>query len=132
MKKSTIIETEITADQVIGLNQALGFLLGVELKELGVEIMWIVVRAVNQIKPLFKEIQEMSEKLNKEFYEQDEKTQLFAVKKGLEDQANQAEKEIKNVKFVFSASQIDFAKIEKVKGLTGLHIFQLEPILKVA
>jgi flavoprotein len=131
MKKSTITETEINANQIVGLNQALGFLLGIELKDLGVEITWTVVRAANQITVFFKEIEEMSKKVNKEFYEQHEETKKFSYKKGLEEQAKQAENAIENTKFSVNISQIDFSKIEKVKGLTGLHILQLEPILKV-
>jgi flavoprotein len=131
MKKSTITETEINANQIVGLNQALGFLLGIELKDLGVEITWTVVRAANQITVFFKEIEEMSKKVNKEFYEQDEETKNFSYKKGLEEQAKQAENAVENTKFSVNISQIDFSKIEKVKGLTGLHILQLEPILKV-
>jgi|GEM_PF-6707829 hypothetical protein len=131
MKKSTITETEINANQIVGLNQALGFLLGIELKDLGVEITWTVVRAANQITVFFKEIEEMSKKVNKEFYEQDEETKNFSYKKGLEEQAKQAENAVENTKFIVNISQIEFSKIEKVKGLTGLHILQLEPILKV-
>lgn len=131
MKKSTITEIEINANQIVGLNQALGFLLGIELKDLGVEITWTVVRAANQITVFFKEIEEMSKKVNKEFYEQDEETKNFSYKKGLEEQAKQAENAVENTKFSVNISQIDFSKIEKVKGLTGLHILQLEPILKV-
>lgn len=131
MKKSTITETEINANQIVGLNQALGFLLGIELKDLGVEITWTVVRAANQITVFFKEIEEMSKKVNKEFYEQDEETKNFSYKKGLEEQAKQAENAVENTKFSVNISQIEFSKIEKVKGLTGLHILQLEPILKV-
>jgi flavoprotein len=132
MKKSTITETEINANQIVGLNHALGFLLGIELKDLGVEITWTVVRAANQITVFFKEIEEMSKKVNKEFYEQDEETKKFSYKKGLEEQAKQAENTIENTKFSINISQIDFSKIEKVKGLTALHVLQLEPILKVA
>jgi hypothetical protein len=73
----------------------------------------------------------MSKKVNKEFYEQDEETKNFSYKKGLEEQAKQAENAVENTKFSVNISQIEFSKIEKVKGLTGLHILQLEPILKV-
>jgi dissimilatory sulfite reductase (desulfoviridin) alpha/beta subunit len=127
-----LIETEITPSQVTGLNQALGFLLGVELKELGVGNTWAVVRATNRLKPIVLDIQEMWKKVAQEFYEQNEQTEQTFYKKGLEEQAKKAEKEIENTKFNLKIPQIEFSKIEEVKGLTALHILQLEPILKVS
>lgn len=127
-----VIETEITPSQVTGLNQALGFLLGVELKELGVGNTWAVVRATNELKPIVLDIQEMWKKVAEEFYEQNKQTEQAFYKKGLEEQAKKAEKEIENTKFTLAIPHIEFSEIEKVKGLTALHVLQLEPILKVA
>lgn len=124
------IPNTFTADQIIGISTGLAFLFPKELEKIGVDLAWDVVINQNTITPIVKIINEMGQKINREFYEQSE-TQGSPMKiiKGKEDACREAEKALSEKSFVLDLKPFSLEKIKKVEGITVAQIFQLHPIL---
>ena len=119
-----------TADEIMGINLGLGWLLGVDVKTAGVDVVMDAVSATNEIKSPIKEIRTVSEKLHKDFFIEKTASGDSKVPENLLEDYENAEKALASKEFELTLPVFDMKKLEKLPGLTGKTILQLQPILK--
>lgn len=121
---------EFTSEQILGINAGLAFLFPKELEKLGLDLAWDVVVNQNSIKPIIRVINEMGQKINREFYEPGPTPESpMQVIKGKEEACREAENALSEKKFKLQLKPFDLKKIREVEGITVTQLFQLHPLL---
>lgn len=127
-KKNTI-KKAFTANEIYGLNQGLGWLLNVDVKNTGVPMLWDGVRASNKVKPIVEQITEVGEKVNKEFLTETDKDGNKVCPKERLDDYTLANKEIEKMTFEAEFPTFNAKDLEKLPGITGRVILQLQALI---
>lgn len=123
-------KTKFTTNEIWSINQTLAFIIPQEVKKAGAKLIWNAVEDLNKIKPVLKSIEDITTKIRDEFYEPNPNHQPpYRLKEGQEKAAAIAEKELNEKTWDLELNSYKFDDIENLSGLTGQHIFNLQPIL---
>jgi len=117
-----------TTNQILGLNQSIGFLLEKPIEDVSVSVSWDLVLNQNKIGPIVKSISELGTRINRQFYAENDKGE-FKIIPGKQEESDLAEKELNEKTFELELVQINFEKIKGIPGITGINMLQLHPII---
>ncbi len=122
---------KFTTDQILGMNQAIGFLLQKPVEEVSVAVSWNLIIIQNAIRPIIRSVSELGTKINRSYYNQPETEVGFPkIKTGMEEQAERAEKELNEKTFDLDLAPLSLDSLKDIPGITGIHLMQLHPVIE--
>ena len=127
MKKQD--QTTLTTDELYGVNQALGWLTGIEVDKIGVEMLWDSVTASKMIRPSVESVQDIIDRLNQEYYTEKDQNGNLQVPESRKEEFAKAKAELYAKTFSFDLPKFSKEKIQGLPGFTGIRALQLFPLL---